>query len=64
MDAEANLDYNMLFNQGDKEYEDTMKALTERLEQMMPNEILKKQAEIADSMEKIMKGKPLKMITC
>lgn len=64
MDAEANLDYNMLFNQGDKEYEDTMKALTERLEQMMPNEVLKKQAEIADSMEKIMKGKPLKMITC
>lgn len=64
MDAEANLDYNMLFNQGDKEYEDTMKALTERLEQMMPNEVLKKQAEIADSIEKIMKGKPLKMITC
>lgn len=64
MDAEANLDYNMLFNQGDKEYENTMKALTERLEQMMPNEVLKKQAEIADSMEKIMKGKPLKMITC
>lgn len=64
MDAEANLDYNMLFNQGDKEYEDTMKALTERLEQMMPNEVLKKQAEITDSMEKIMKGKPLKIITC
>lgn len=63
MDAEANLDYNMLFNQGDKEYDNTMKELTERLEQMMPNEILKKQAEIADSMEKIMKGKPLKMIT-
>lgn len=64
MDAEANLDYNMLFNQADKEYEATMKSLVERLERMSPNELMKKQAELAESMEKILKGKPLKMITC
>lgn len=63
MDAEANLDYNMLFNQADKEYEATMKSLVERLERMSPNELMKKQAELAESMEKILKGKPLKMIT-
>ena len=57
MDAEAVLDYTMLNTQGEKEYADTM-------ERMSPSEILKKQAEIADSMEKILKGKPLKMITC
>jgi hypothetical protein len=63
MDAEANLDYNMLFNQADKEYEATMKSLVERLERMSPNELMKRQAELAESMEKILKGKPLKMIT-
>ena len=63
MDAEANLDYNMLFNQADKEYEATMKSLVERLERMSPNELMKRQAELAESMEKILKGKPLKIIT-
>ena len=64
MEAEANLDYNMLLSQANKEMEDTMKALTERLERMSPSEVLKRQAEMAESMEKILKGKPLKMITC
>ena len=63
MEAEATLDYNMLISQADKEYEDAMKELTERLEQMTPWEILKRQAELAESMEKILRGKPLKMIT-
>lgn len=63
MDAEAVLDYNMLNAQADKEYDAVMKELTERLESMSPWEMLKKQAELTDSMEKILKGKPMKMIT-
>lgn len=64
MEAEAQLEYAMLQSQGEKEYSDAMDELTKRLERMSPNEALKRQAEMADSMEKIMKGKPLKMITC
>lgn len=64
MDAEAVMDYNMLFNEGEKEYDKAMEELVKRLEQMSPWEILKRQAEIAESMEAILKGKPLKMINC
>ena len=41
-----------------------MDDLVKRLEQVSPWEILKRQAELAESMEAILKGKPLKMITC
>ena len=64
MEAEAVMDYNMLFNDGEKEYDKAMEELVKRLEQMSPWEILKRQAELAESMEAILKGKPLKMITC
>lgn len=64
MDAEANLDYGMLNTQAENEIRQVTDELTQRLERMSPNEVLKKQAEIAESMEKIMKGKPLKPITC
>lgn len=64
MEAEAIMDYNMLFNEGEKEYDKAMDDLVKRLEQMSPWEILKRQAELAESMEAILKGKPLKMITC
>lgn len=64
MEAEAVMDYNMLFNEGEKEYDKAMDDLVKRLEQMSPWEILKRQAELAESMEAILKGKPLKMITC
>lgn len=63
MDAEANLDYNMLLTQGAEEYKDTMDLLDKRLERMSPTAILQKQAELMDSMAKIMANKPLKMIT-
>ena len=63
MDAEANLDYNLLYQQGDKEYTDAIDELTKRLERMTPWETLKHQAEIAESMQKILAGKPLKMVT-
>ena len=64
MEAEANLDYQMLISQGEKEEEATMKELTERLEEMSPYEQMKKQAELTENMEKVMKAKPLKMKTC
>ena len=64
MDAEAVMDYNMLFNEGEKEYDKAMEDLVKRLELMSPWEILKRQAEIAESMETILRGKPLKMTTC
>jgi len=64
MEAEANLDYNMLLTQADKEYESTMKDITDRLKEMSPEEVLKKQADIVDSQTKILAAKPLKMITC
>lgn len=63
-DAEATLDYQMLNSQADKEYDDAMKELTERLQRMSPSEILKRQAEIAEEMSKILATKPMKMITC
>lgn len=62
-DAEAKMDYQMLLNQGEKEYEDTMKQLDERLERMSPYNVMKNQAELADNMAKVLSGKPLKMIT-
>ena len=40
-----------------------MDELTKRLERMSPSEVLKKQAEITESMKTIMSGKPLNMIT-
>ena len=63
MEAEANLDYAMLNAQAEKEYDNVMEELTKRLERMSPWEMMKRQAELVDSMEKILKGKPMKMIT-
>ena len=63
MEAEANLDYAMLNAQAEKEYDNVMEELTKRLERMSPWEMMKRQAELVDRMEKILKGKPMKMIT-
>ena len=63
MDAEAVLDYQMLASQGAEEYKDAMDQLDKRLERMNPYKLLEQQASLVDSMEKILRGKPLKMIT-
>lgn len=63
MDAEANLDYMMSFNEGKEEYEATMKELDERLAYMSPEEVTKRNAEMVENQFKIASGKPLKMIT-
>lgn len=62
-DAEANLDYNMLITQAEKEYADVFDALDKRLERMSPYNLMQKQAELTENMEKILKSKPLKIIT-
>ena len=63
MDAEAVLDYQMLASQGAEEYKDAMDQLDKRLERMNPYKLLEQQANLVDSIEKILRGKPLKMIT-
>lgn len=63
MEAEANLDYMMLINQGQKEYDAAMEELTKRLERMSPYEIMKKNAELSQNMAEILKQKPLGMFT-
>lgn len=64
MEAEANLDYSMLLSQADKEYDSVMEELVKRLERMSPYEIMKRQAELVDSMLKVLAGTPLPMSTC
>lgn len=64
MEAEVNLDYQMLITQAEKEYDATMKELEDRLLRMSPYEQMKKQAELVDSTLKVLSGKPLKMQTC
>lgn len=62
LEAEAVLDYNMLLAQGKEEYDNVMESIDKRLERMSPYEILKKQAELTDSMEKILRGKPMRTL--
>lgn len=61
-DAEMNLDYSMLSQQADKEYDAVMESIDKRLERMSPYAVMQKQAELIDSMEKVMRSKPMKMI--
>ena len=63
MEAEANLDYMMLMNQADKEYDAAMEELTKRLDEMSPWEMMKKNAELTNSMLEILKQKPLGILT-
>ena len=62
MDAEAQMDYTMLINQSEKEYQDVMDELTKRLERMSPWEIMKKSAELVDNTSKVLGAKPLKIM--
>lgn len=64
MEAEANLDYQMLLTQAEKEYDAAMKELDDRLLRMSPYEQMKKQAELVDNTLKVLSGKPMKMMTC
>jgi hypothetical protein len=61
MDAEANLDYMMLINQADKEYDAVMKELEERLDRMAPWNTIEKQAQMTKNMIIVQAGTPMKM---
>lgn len=53
------MDYNMLLTMGRELYNSTMTELKERLQRMTPYEVMKKQAEMVQSMKEIQKGTPL-----
>lgn len=57
--AEAQMDYQMLINQGQQEYEKVMTALKERLERMTPSRVLETQANIVENQKKIQEATPL-----
>lgn len=61
--AEMTLDYQMLLQEGREEYKETMDALTKRLERLRPSNIMKEQAELAESQNKILQYIPLKIYT-
>ena len=60
-DAEENMDYNMLLELGKQEKEKALQNLKERLDRMTPWNLMQKQAEMADNINKILAQKPLGM---
>lgn len=57
--GELQLDYQMLLTQAQKEWDDTMKRLDDRLQRMSPAALLKTQADIIDANMKVLNGTPL-----
>ena len=62
-EAEGVLDYSMLTSQAKDDYTEAMDELRKRLERMSPYTIMQKNAELTDNMAKIMKQKPMWIIT-
>lgn len=57
--SQLQMDYNMLITLGQNMREKALNDLKERFQRMMPNEVLKRQAEMVESMKQIQKGVPL-----
>lgn len=57
--AEMQLDYNMLISQGQEIKNNTLNDLKERLQKMLPWEMMKNYADMTDSLQKILTQKPL-----
>ena len=57
--AELNLDYQMLIDQGKQEKEQTLSELKERLERLLPWNMIKNQADMTQSLIDALKAKPL-----
>ena len=53
------LDYQILLTMGQKERENAINELKERLQRMTPYETMKRQAELVQSMKEVQKGTPL-----
>jgi len=60
-DAEVTLDYQMLLQQGIEEYKNVMDELRTRLELLRPDNIIKRQADMANSLVDVIKNQPLGM---
>ena len=58
-EAEAQMDYNMLLQQGEEEKKTVLNELKERLDRMLPWNLMKNQAELNDQLMKVLKNKPL-----
>lgn len=59
MEAEANMDYNMFMNSAEKERDNALEELKTWLEDMSPDVIMRKQAEMTENMIKIQTAKPM-----
>lgn len=60
-EADAQMDYNMLLEQGKSEKETVLNELKERLERMLPWNQMENQSKLNDEIMKILKNKPLGM---
>ena len=58
-EAEAQMDYNMLLEQGKSEKETVLNELKERLERMTPWKLMENQATMNEQLIKVLKNKPL-----
>lgn len=58
-EAEAQMDYNMLLEQGKAEKETVLNELKERLERMTPWKLMENQANMNEQLIKVLKNKPL-----
>ena len=61
--AEMQMDYQMLLQQGKDEYKTTIDTLNKRLERLRPANVMKENAEMLESMTNIQKQTPLGMYT-
>jgi len=57
--AEMSMDYQMLIQQGKEEYDKAMDTLEKRLERLRPVNMMKEQAELTESHNKIQQYTPL-----
>ena len=58
-EAEMQMDYNMLLEQGKSEKETVLNELKERLDRMTPWNLMEKQSTMNDQLIKVLKNKPL-----
>lgn len=59
LNSPLQMDYGQLMSYGNRERESVLRALDERLQRMNPYEVMKKQAELVDSLIQSKKGTPL-----
>ena len=58
-EAEMQLDYQMLLDQGKQEKDNVLNELKERLDRMLPWNLMKNQADMNDSLLKVLQMKPM-----